>query len=230
MICPGVKRPPPMESELEMGLLLRGVRGVRGDRCGSGVFRGEGGPGPIVGPWSLASAPSKVAPESVLTASPHEEQNLPVAEIVAPHFAQNMGGGDSTTGYWLSATRLPSRLRNALHLDGRAVGQNFGDALHHFGGVVAHSDHRVGSVLACMLQQQFERIFARLLAKIRQNGDVSADNGLQRRAEISHHAPRAHDNSSYDAKVSHHPVAGHFHPGCNHSCIPSWHFSTLLKS
>src|SRR6266568_5139364 len=116
MICPGVKRPPPIGSELDMGLLLRGARGVRGDGCGGGVLRGGEDTGPTVAPSRLASSPIRVAPVPESTASPHEEQNLPVAEIFAPHFAQNMGGGDSTTGSWLSATRLPSQLRNALHL------------------------------------------------------------------------------------------------------------------
>src|SRR6266478_10154038 len=159
MICPGVKRPPPMGSELDMGLPPTGVRGVRGDRCGE-VLRGGNDTGVTVAPSRLASSPSKVAPESVSTASPHEEQNLPVAEIFAPHFAQNMGGGDSIIGSWLPATRLRSRLRNALNLDGCAVGEHFGDPLHHLGGIVAHSDDGVGSVLACMLQQQLECIFA----------------------------------------------------------------------
>src|SRR5437667_1208143 len=139
MTCPGVKRPRPIGSELDMGLLLRGMRGVRGDGCGGGVLREGEDTGPTVAPSRLASSPTRVAPVPESTASPHEEQNLPVAEIFAPHFAQNMGGGDSTTASWLSATRLPSRLGNALYLDGRAVGQDFGDALHHLGGVVAHS-------------------------------------------------------------------------------------------
>src|SRR5258708_19814375 len=117
MICPGVKRPPPMGSELDMGLLLTGVRGVRGERCGGGVFRGAAGAGEMVAPSRLASSPSKVAPESVSTASPHEEQNLPVAEIFAPHFAQNMGGGDSSIGSWPSSTRPPTPPPNALNPD-----------------------------------------------------------------------------------------------------------------
>jgi len=87
-----------MGSELDAGLLPEGVRGVRGDKCGGGVFRGAGDEGPIVAPSRLASSPRKVAPESVSTASPHEEQNLPVAEIFAPHFEQNIAGGDSTIG------------------------------------------------------------------------------------------------------------------------------------
>jgi len=39
-----------------------------------------------------------VAPVSGSTASPQEEQNLPVAEIFAPHFAQNMGIENLTIG------------------------------------------------------------------------------------------------------------------------------------
>src|SRR5258708_1244336 len=141
-----------------------------------------------------------------------------------------MGGGDSTIGSWLSATRQRSRLRNALSLDSCPVREHLGDALHHLGGVVAHSDDRVCSVLGGMLQQQLERIFARLLAEIRQNGDVSADNGLQSRAEISDHAPRAHDNSPHDAIISHHPIARYFQARRNHSCIHSWHFVLLGRT
>src|SRR5438105_15617811 len=103
MIWLGVTRPPPMGSELDAGLLPEGVRGVRGDKCGGGVFRGAGDEGPIVAPSRLASSPRKVAPESVSTASPHEEQNLPAAEIFAPHFEQNIAGGDSITGPLLVA-------------------------------------------------------------------------------------------------------------------------------
>ena len=44
-----------------------------------------------------------------------------------------------------------SQLGNALYLDGRAVGEHFGDALHHFRGVIAHSDDGVGSVFAGVL-------------------------------------------------------------------------------
>jgi hypothetical protein len=40
---------------------------------------------------------------------------------------------------------------NALDLDGRAVGENFGDALHYLGSVVAHRDDGVGSMLSGML-------------------------------------------------------------------------------
>jgi|SRR5690349_16013395 len=86
-----------MGSELDAGLLPEDMRGLRGDGCDGGVFRGAGNEGPIVAPSRLASSPNRVAPESVSTASPQEEQNLPAAEIFAPHFEQNIAGGDSTT-------------------------------------------------------------------------------------------------------------------------------------
>ena len=47
--------------------------------------------------------------------------------------------------------RPPSQLGNALYLDGRAVGEHFGDSLHNFGGIVAHADHGVCAVLRRVL-------------------------------------------------------------------------------
>jgi ribosomal protein L39E len=52
-----------------------------------------------------------------------------------------------------------------------------------------------------MLQKQLKGILARLLAKVRENRDVPAYNGLKRRPEIADHAPRAHDNSAHNAKI-----------------------------
>src|SRR6267143_425518 len=103
MICPGVKRPPPMGSELVSGLLLIGVRGVRGEEGEAGVFREAGVDGASVAPPKLASSPSTVSPVSGSTAAPHEVQNLPFGDTCAPHFAQNMVGGDSTICAWPAA-------------------------------------------------------------------------------------------------------------------------------
>src|SRR5467141_4884528 len=96
---------------------------------------------------------------------------------------------------------------NALNLDGGAIGKHFGDTLHHLGGVIAHSDDGIGAVFAGVLQHKFKSIFASLLAEVRENGDVSADDGLKRRAEISDQAPRAHDDSAHDAKIPDNPIA-----------------------
>src|SRR6266404_1400153 len=94
MICPGVKRPPPMGSEL-----VRGFGRVRGEGVegrGEGVLRGEGISGAIVAPSRLGSSPSRVVPVSGSSAWPHELHFLPFGDTCAPHFEQNMGGGDST--------------------------------------------------------------------------------------------------------------------------------------
>src|SRR5437016_3793517 len=118
----------------------------------------------------------------------------------------------------------PEESGDAFNLDSRAIGEHFSDALHHFGSVIAHSDHGIGSVFAGVLQQKFKSILARLLAKIRENGDVSPNNGLKRRAEIPYHAPRAHDNSANDSEIPNNPLAGQFERRSHHSKIHSWHF------
>src|SRR5260370_38605692 len=98
MICPGVNRPPPMGSELVPGLLLVGVRGVRGEEAHAGVFRGAGADGGIVAPSTLASFPSRVVSVSRSTASPHEQQNFPFAETSPRHVEQHMGIREFPTG------------------------------------------------------------------------------------------------------------------------------------
>ena len=87
-----------MGSELVSGLLLEDERGVRGEAGDEGLLRGGGDEGPIVAPSRLATSPTKVSPVSGSAAAPHEEQNLPLAEIFAPHFVQNMGVGNLTIG------------------------------------------------------------------------------------------------------------------------------------
>src|SRR5260370_38211911 len=103
MICPGVKRPPPMGSELESGLRPEGVRGVRREDGDKGVLRGVGIEGGIVAPSRLASSPSTVVPEARSTVFPHEEQNRAGGESWAPHFAQDMGGGVAISVRWRDA-------------------------------------------------------------------------------------------------------------------------------
>jgi hypothetical protein len=48
-----------------------------------------------------------------------------------------------------------------------------------------------------MLQHQVERMFAGLLAKIRQQRDIAADNRLLRCADRSHDRPRTHNDTSH---------------------------------
>jgi hypothetical protein len=74
-----------------------------------GVLRGTGDSDAIVAPSRLASSPIRVVPVSGSTACPHEVQNLPFGETCAPHFEQNMGGGDSTIGSVPTANTLDIR-------------------------------------------------------------------------------------------------------------------------
>src|SRR6202521_3801686 len=108
------------------------------------------------------------------------------------------------------STEEDGKSGDTLNLDGGAIGKHFGDTLHHFGGVIAHSDDGIGAVFAGVLQQKFKSIFARLLAEVGENGDVSADDSLKRSAEIPNHAPRAYDNSANDSKIPPDPIAGKF--------------------
>src|SRR6266481_7052384 len=87
-----------MGSELMTGLLLEDGCGLRGEVGHEGVLRCGGDDGPIVAPSRSPSSPITVAPVSGSATAPHEEQNLPVAEIFAPHFAQNMGVQNLTIG------------------------------------------------------------------------------------------------------------------------------------
>jgi hypothetical protein len=73
---------------------------------------------------------------------------------------------------------------NAFDLHGGAVRQDFRDPFYHFGGVITHPNHGVCAVVDSVLQKQFECVLASLLAEIREDGDVAADNGLQSGAEI----------------------------------------------
>src|SRR5579859_882751 len=105
---------------------------------------------------------------------------------------------------------------DALDLDGSAVGQHFGYALHDFGGIVAHADDGVCSVFAGMLQKQFVGVSAGFLAKVGKNGDIAANNRLQRGTEITDDAARPDDDAAHDSEIAHDAVAGKIDSCCNH--------------
>src|SRR5215468_6795731 len=74
-----------------------------------------------------------------------------------------------------NAFGLPDR----LDVDGGAVRQHFGDTLHDFGRIVAGSDDGVATQFGGVLQHEIEGLGACLLAQIREQCDVPADQGLQ---------------------------------------------------
>src|SRR5262249_26999364 len=108
---------------------------------------------------SAGTLPTMVssARTSVTSALPHFEQNLLPRESCAPQEEQNMRGRDSTIAAPIVAScsvGVPPQSRNAFDLHCSAIGEHFGNALHHFCGVVAHTDDSVGAMLRGVLQQQ----------------------------------------------------------------------------
>ena len=94
-----------------------------------------------------------------------------------------------------------SELRDSLDLNGGAIRKHFGYALHHFGGVVAHTDDGVGSMFSGVLEEQFVGVFTSFLAKVRKNGDVTANNRLQGGTEIADDAARPDDDAADNSEL-----------------------------
>src|SRR4029077_13943210 len=85
------------------------------------------------------------------------------ADIAYPDLAR----GPATKLQWILAI-MHSLGRMRLDQHGRAVTQNFRYTLHDFGRVVTKPDDRVRAKRAGMIQTKFQRMLARLLAKISQ--------------------------------------------------------------
>ena len=104
--------------------------------------------------------------------APHTAQNRPPGDIFAPQDIQNIRPRIlSPLATFLRPGRcarckITAKLRNAFDLHCGPVSQHFGNALHHFCGVITHADHSVCAMFAGVLQHQFECVFAGLFAKI----------------------------------------------------------------
>src|SRR6266849_6430271 len=147
MIWPGVKRSPPIASELERN--PEEPEEGREPRSADAVWR-EGALRTLAGasvssvPESASSA-TRVASLAESSGRPQSEQKRDAGDASAPHEEQNI----RMESY--HQTHLATLLLDALHLHGGSVGENFGYALHYFGGVIAHGDHSIGAVLGGML-------------------------------------------------------------------------------
>src|SRR5207244_6502632 len=172
-----------------------------------------------------------IVPVSDSIAWPQDEQNLAFSGTLVPQAKQNMTGSKFTATF--ASRNAANDSGKALHVHGRAVSKNFGNALHHFRGVVAHANHGIGAMLAGVLQKKLEGILARSLAQIRKKSDIAAPNRLQRSPKISDQAARAHHDSANDPEIPHNPIPRQIQPASNHSRIDSWHLdrkSTRLDS
>src|SRR6185437_10427377 len=86
----------------------------------------------------------------------------------------------------------------------RAVSQHFRDTLHHFGGIVARSDHRVSAELSGVLQHEVESFGTGLLTQLGQKSDIAAENGLQAGPDSPENRAGAHHNAAHYAQRAHH--------------------------
>src|SRR5450631_430210 len=54
--------------------------------------------------------------------------------------------------------------------DGSTVSQHFGNSIHHFIGIITHTDYSIGSAFSCMLHHKMEGFFTGFLTKLHING------------------------------------------------------------
>jgi len=97
---------------------------------------------------------------------------------------------------------VPAELRSGLALDENrgAVAENFGDAGHHFGGVVANADHTVGAKSGGVFGHLVIGVEPGAFAEIGVDRDVAAENGLQLRAKLADNGTRAHNDSAHKSE------------------------------
>src|SRR5262245_7519089 len=109
-----------------------------------------------------------------------------------------------------------SRALDRLDDHSGSVSQHFGDAAHHLVGVVPGSDDGIGADLGSVLNHDFKSLASRLLAKLREECDVTTDERLQASAERAEYRTGTHRNAAHDAQVSHDAEPGQFKRGCDH--------------
>jgi hypothetical protein len=97
--------------------------------------------------------------------------------------------------------------------NGGAVGQDLGDSVHDFVGVVAEGDDGVGAELGGVEAHHCEGVLAGLFAEFGEEGDVAADDGLNFGAEGGDDVSRADDDAADYAEIADDAVVGNFEGG-----------------
>jgi hypothetical protein len=100
-------------------------------------------------------------------------------------------------GFRPGARRAPATVRTlgVLDDDGGAVAEHLGDAGHQLGGVVTDRDDAVGAEGGGMLGHLVVGFATGLLAEVRINRDVAAEERLDGGSEITDGRARADDNA-----------------------------------
>src|SRR5579859_438370 len=104
----------------------------------------------------------------------------------------------------------------SFHYHCGAVREHLGNALHHFGGVIARSDHSIRAEFTSVLQHQVECLSASFLAEVCEQSDIAANEALQPRTDASYNGTRTHYDAAYDSQSAHYPVTRKFEAGGDH--------------
>src|SRR5579859_5848494 len=88
----------------------------------------------------------------------------------------------------------------------RTVRQNFGDALHDLGGVIADANDGIGAELSGMLQHQIQRFLARPFAEIGEQRDIAADQCLQTGADGPENRTGTYNNPAHQTQSLHNVI------------------------
>src|SRR2546428_9263490 len=115
----------------------------------------------------------------------------------------------------LSATVAFSGIRG-LDNNCCAVRQHLGDSGGDLGRVITGSDYRIGADLRCMLDHDVKSVRERLFTKPGPHGDVTADDGLQVRADRGKDIARADNNAADHAQVLHDAIIRQLECRCHH--------------
>src|SRR5205807_5182124 len=105
---------------------------------------------------------------------------------------------------------------------GRAISQDLGNALHDLRSVIPHAYHGVGAELGCMLQHQIEGVLAGLFAKLGQQRDVPANQGLKAGANRAEQRTGTDNNAAHDSQAAYDLVDIQFKLGGSHG-VGNWH-------
>jgi hypothetical protein len=129
--------------------------------------------------------------------------------------------------------RLPNRLDNHC----RPISKHFRDALHDLSGVVAGAYDSISTQFGGVLQHQIKGFSTSFFTQIRQQRDVSAQDGLQSRSYHAKDRARANHDAADHSQTAHHAKSIQLELRGNHAVgdHPTWrivadaHFLILLS-
>jgi len=106
-----------------------------------------------------------------------------------------------------------------LDLDGGAVAEDFGDAGHEFGGIVADADDAVGTEGNSMFGHLVVGIHAGLFTEMGKDGDVAAEKGLEGGAHVADDGTGADDDAADETEGADNFVAGQIETGGDEAVV-----------